>query len=51
MKFEQKSMTTYLNELNEHVIEISDEDNPIDNDDLITLEFKLLNLINNNRKS
>ena len=47
LKFEQKEMTTYLNELNDHVIEISDEDNPIDNDDLKTLEFKLLNLISN----
>ena len=48
LKFEQKEMTTYLNELNDHVIEISDEDNQIDNDDLKTLEFKLLNLISNN---
>ena len=48
LKFEQKEMTTYLNELNDHVIELSDDDNPIDNDDLKTLEFKLLNLINNN---
>ena len=48
MKFEQKEMTTYLNELNDHVIELSDEDNPIDNDDLKTLEFKLLSLISNN---
>ena len=41
-------MTTYLNELDDHVIELSNEDNPIDNDDLNTLEFKLLNLISNN---
>ena len=34
LKFEQKYMTTYLNELNDHVLELSDEDNPIDNDDL-----------------
>ena len=27
-------MTTHLHELNDHVIELSDEDNPIDNDDL-----------------
>ena len=54
LKFEQKEMNHYLNIIDDHLVEHREGDNPIDEDDVNLLEYRLRNSINtshlNNQK-
>jgi hypothetical protein len=48
LKFEQKEMNHYLDIIDDHFVEHQEANNLIDVDDVNSLEYKLLNLINTN---